>query len=341
VDYTLAARRNGHGRLVHDKEVPMTARLRFATVVALATAALAAVPLVGATTAASTHRTIAACCFPADLGVGFGSVWVLDHRSGIVRRIDPRTNRIRKVTIGESLCSIPAFGAGAVWVWGCDSNTTYKIDARTDKIVKKVHGGIPVFGAGSLWLTDDSGKVLRVDPASGLVLATIPPGIEIGDDGGISAFGDDSIWVSADTGVSRIDTATNKVTDVIPLAGGKVSGEVPGGLLGGDYGVFANGKFWDTNAAGIYEIDAATNAVTHLGVVLHPLSVFGDVPIAAADGGVWVRTSDSSVARIDQQTGQLTARYPATGGGGGAVVGFGSLWVANTASGTVWRTPVH
>jgi len=319
----------------------MSASLRLIAVLGLATAALAAVTLPGATAAAPGHRTIAVGGSPVHLGIGFGSVWVLDHRLGIVYRINPQTNRFRRIAVGESLCATPAFGAGAVWVWGCDSNTTYKINAATNKIVKKVPGIGPVYGAGSLWVIDDSGNVVRVDPSSGLSLATIRPGVSVADDGGVAVVGDGTVWVSADTGVSRIDVATNMVTDVIPLPGGKVSGQVPGGLLGANYGVFTNGAFWDTNAAGIYKIDAATNTVSRLGVVLHPLSQFGDVPIAAANGSLWVRTSDTSIARIDETTGKVTARYPAAGGGGGAVVGFGSLWNANFASGTVWRTPIN
>jgi hypothetical protein len=47
------------------------------------------------------------------------------------------------------------------------------------------------------------------------------------------------------------------------------------------------------------------------------------------------------VARIDPSSGQAIQRYPATGGGGGVTVGFGSLWLTNTGPGSVWREPIH
>jgi streptogramin lyase len=312
------------------------ARLMIAT--ALLVAAVAAV---SATASTPGKVAIKNLNFPADSGVGFGSVWVLDHRLGVVYRIDPRTNRVRRIEVGESLCAIPTFGAGAVWVWGCDSNVTYEIDSATNRVVAKRKGIGPIFGAGSLWTNDPSGKVLRIDPKSGVVLATIDPGIDVGDTGGIEAFGGGSIWVAADNAVSRIDVATNKVTAVLPLPAWKPSGDLAGGVLGPNYGAFVNGKLWDSNAAGMYEIDAATNNVSLLPIALHPMPTFGDVPVVASNGSIWVRTGSSSVARIDPSTGEVIRRYPATGGGGGITVGFGSLWVANTGPGSVWREPIH
>jgi streptogramin lyase len=308
--------------------------------------ALAGVLITALTLAASLlaapakHTVIRVPGSPAQIGVAFGSVWILDHRVGVLRRIDPKTNRVRTIEIGESLCSVPAFGDGAVWVWGCDSNHIYKIDAATNRIVLKREGKVPAYGAGSLWILTDDDKISRVDPRTGVVLATVDPKLDA-EAGGPDVVADGSLWVSGDSAVARIDVNTNKVTSVIPLPGWKPSGNQPSGLLGANYGIYANGNFWDTNAAGIYKINPTTNTAALLKIPLHPLSQWGDVPITSGSGSLWVRTSDTSIARINPQTDQITARYPAAGGGGEAVPGFGSLWIANFGAGSIWRTHIN
>jgi streptogramin lyase len=313
-------------------------------VTAIVAGVTAAVGLSAATAASSAppKRTVIKVAGPGHLGVGFGSVWVEEHRLDSVRRIDPKTDRLRTIAIGESVCAPPAFGAGAVWVWGCDSNRIYEINATNNRVVAKVDGTNPVFGAGSLWLLSTEGKIVRVDPTSRVVLATIDPKIDAGAGGpDIVAVG--SVWVSGDSAVSRIDVNTNQVTAVIPLPGWKPSGGVSGGYLDANFGTFANNRFFDSNAAGVYAIDPATNTAKHLSIAYHALSQAGDFPIIAGNGSVWVRTSDSSVARIDPASGNVIARYPAeaAGGGGGIAIGFGSLWVANFGTGTIWRTPIR
>ena len=244
------------------------------------------------------------------------------------------------IQVGESLCGLPAFGGGAVWIWGCDSNVTYKVDPRTNRVVAQREGMNPAFAAGSLWTLSASNAILRIDPKSGLTLATIRADAT---NGGPALGADGSMWIEADDAVTRIDLQTNKVTAVVPLPGWKPSGDVPGGFLSANYIVFAYGKIWDSNAAGLYVIDPATNAAKMIPLKLHPFGQFGDVVVAAGAGSIWVRTSDSSVARIDPETGSVTKRYPAdrAGGGGGIAVGFGSLWIGNFDSLTIWRESIR
>lgn len=277
--------------------------------------------------------------FPMDMSLGYGSVWVNDHRGGTLYRIS-RRNKVRKVVIGESLCNFPATGGGRVWVWGCDSNKTYEIDPKRMKVVGHRKGIGPVFGASSLWTVGASGDVLRIDPKSGLVLATIKVDTT---NGGPDVVAGGSLWVSSDTSVSRIDVKTNKVSAVIPLSNAQPSGDKPNGYLYANYGTLAYGTFWDSNAAGLYAINPTTNAAKRLGVRIRPLSQAGDVPVVAGAGSVWLRTSNKTVARIDPKTAKLIRNYPAAaaGGGGGIAVAFRSLWVANAGLGNVWRIHLH
>lgn len=278
---------------------------------------------------------------PLHLGMGFGSVWVIEHRGGYVYRIKPRSDKKRAIFVGDAMCGPPTFGGGYVWIGGCENSGTYQIDPRTNRVVRKRIGIVaPAFGAKSLWAVgfpNGAARVVRMDPRSGVRLATINPGFDISQNGGPVGVWDGSLWVAGDYSVSRIDVQTNKVTQVIPLPGGKASGGYPGGYLYGGYGAFAAGKFWVTDPAGLYEIDPTSNTATLLPIHIQAFSQAGDIYVAAAYGSVWLRTGNKSVVRLNPANGQVVRTYKATGGGGGLGVGFGSLWIANFGADSLWR----
>jgi streptogramin lyase len=275
---------------------------------------------------------------PLHLAIGDGAVWVGTHRGYVLYRIDPRTDRKRDIPITQNTCGFPTFADGYVFQSGCgDTWTSLQIDARTNRVVRHLAGLNGLVGAGSLWLAEQDGKIARVDPRSGVRLAMIDPGIDITENGAPVAVFDGGLWVAADTAVSRIDVQTNKVTQVIPLPGGKGSGDYNGGFLYGGYGAVMNGKLWVSNPAGLFEIDPARKTATLQPVRVKPLSQFGDLYVAKGAGSLWMRTSDTSVARIDPATGKVVQRYPAAGGGGGVAFGYGSLWVLNAGADSIWR----
>ena len=315
-------------------------RQRFAIALAATVAAIVVVSAAAAP-APVKFKTLGT---PAGMLAANGSIWVAGHRGGYVYRLNPRTNRISAaINVGVALCLPPTAAAGSIWVSECFGETgvnqSYRIDVKTNRVVGTIKGAEPVFGAGSLWTGSITG-VLRHDPRSGVTLATIDPKISASFSIGV-AHG--SLWVAGDTAVSRIDTNTNSVSAIIPLTGAKPSGNYPGGYLFGGYGVFAAGKVWVTNPAGLFEIDPTLNTAKLIPIHVRPLSSGGDIDIAAGNGSLWVRTSNSTVTRIDAATGHVTRTYPApaAGGGGGVAVGFGSLWIANAGLDTVWREPIR
>ena len=278
---------------------------------------------------------------PLHMSVGLGSIWVADHRGGFVYRINPKTNRTVAINVGNALCSPAVFGGGAVWIGGCESGPSYKIDPKSNRVVGQENGVVPVFGAGSLWMLDVvNNRIDRIDPRTGIVLTRIDPKIDLGANGGPVGYGFGSIWVASDTAVARINVNTNKVTSVVPLPGAETSGDYPGGYSYGGLGTFSRGEIWVTNPAGIYIVNPASHTATRLPLKIHPMSAFGDIYIVATPNGVWVRTGNTSIARLNPTTGRVVARYPATGGGGGLAVAFGSLWVANAGNDTIWREPL-
>lgn len=300
--------------------------------------------------------------FPAMITAGGGSIWVFAHRSTAAFRIDPARNRvIGSVDLGDTPCTLASFGAGMVWNSNCGAGEnsqgiSYGIDPRANRLVKKIPGNYPVVGAGSVWLLEDSGKLVRrVDPDTGVVLARIPTGIDQIPGGGmltIGGVGYGSVWLASDAAASltRISTATNKVTDVIRLIGAKTQDQAfpnsaaqDSGYINGATVAFADGKAWYANPAGLFEINVHTNRPKLIPLPMRPFSNWGDDTVVSGAGSIWVRTTNAQIDRINPATGQIQAHYPAGafGGGGDLAVAFGSLWVVNAGSDNVWREPIR
>jgi DNA-binding beta-propeller fold protein YncE len=281
--------------------------------------------------------------FPGHVGIGYGSVWVGGHRNGTVYRVDPRTNKVvATVEVPDVLCGVFNAGFGAIWAMGCPSlagEKSYRIDVRTNRVVRSYAGANPVPAAGSLWLSRWSQRMLvRVDPRTGHVLARIRKlGIDPRRTFIVAGARFGSLWVYSDVAVARISTATNQVTNVIALPGARPSGA---GLDGGG-ATFADGATWFANPAGVFRVDPKSNTARLVDVRFTPFSEYWLMSIDSAGTSVWTRTGDRRIARIDTATGRVADTYPAAGGGGGIAYGFGSLWVANFASNSVWRIPVR
>jgi streptogramin lyase len=284
--------------------------------------------------------------FPGPVGVGFGSIWVGGHRSGIVYRIDPRTNRVAaKVEVPDTLCTYAALGAGSIWWPNCGEGGRYfyRIDPDRMRLIGRRSGFAPRFGAGSLWFTaggPGTGEaIVRLDPRSGRTLARVTRlGFDKHDVFFAAGVGFGSAWIWSESGViARISTKTNRLTSVIPTPRSKRSGAFAGGyLFGGDF-VTAAGSVWLTNPAGLYRIDPKTNAATLVKLPLRPFTQFGTIALAAGDGALWIRTGDRTVVRFDPRRRKVVGHYPAAGGGGEIAYAFDALWVANAYADSVWR----
>ena len=240
--------------------------------------------------------------YPTDVVVTPTAVWVANSVDNSLSKIDPATNSvISEVTLGEIGAGFPmalAAGDGALWV------SVFKYDATTS--------------------TQLPGSLLRVDPLSGQVTATISIGSNALD---ITAS-PGAVWAANydDGTVSRIDTATNTVAATIALAKG-VSAVA-----------FGQGGLWVSNerTGSVTRVDPATNQV----VVTIP-TVGGPAGIAVSPGAVWVANeghlglSDGVLSRIDPATNQVVATTPVGKGPLFIAVGGGSVWVALTGESSV------
>jgi YVTN family beta-propeller protein len=156
---------------------------------------------------------------PYDVAYAFGAVWSSDNGSDTVSRIDPaRGTVVRRLRVpGAS-----GFGVarGYVWVAATHGTKLFRIDPRTNA-VKAIEVGVeaPAWLAASddgVWAAAQSGKVVRVDPASATVVARLDAGAGASD-GSVAADG--SVWIPLrlEDAVVRIDPATNAVSDKIAV----------------------------------------------------------------------------------------------------------------------------
>jgi hypothetical protein len=215
-------------------------------------------------------------------------------------------------------------------------------------------------GFGAIWVASQ-GALLRIDPQTNRVVATIP--VSVSGENASIAFGEGAVWVTsgqANGVVYRVDPAANRVTATIG---------VPGGAFGI---VVAAGTVWvsqylpEPDPGIVARIDARTNRLLapvevpnmpgairagldaiwvtsrftvsridpHSGAVTQPLHRAGDVRAVGA-GSLWGTyansAADAGVQRIDPATGQVVAtiRIP-----NGVLIAFGlgTLWVAQDAS---------
>jgi hypothetical protein len=165
-------------------------------------------------------------------------------------------------------------------------------------------GGLTGFG--SLWTYDiDSGRVLRVDPATHRVLARVPVRAAWSDVG--LAIGAGAVWAVSthNTGhtaselnpppvaLVRIDPQGNRIMASLTLRAPDHSTLVPLGVI------TSPGAIWVWGAAGAQKIDPRFNRVTDA-VTVRGDSVRG---FAATGTTAWAVTETGRLVRFDARTG--------------------------------------
>ena len=235
-----------------------------------------------------------------------------------------------RTPVGRSPSGV-AIDPTGVWVTNWFDNTLSRINPATNKVLATVPLVLPgtagpeaiTSGGGSLWATtteyaaDDSnlpGSVLRIDPATGTVAATVAAGRGAYD----IVYGHAAVWVTniVDGNVQRIDPLTNQVVATIPVSGA--------------WGITVDATtVWVVNDIGtVSRIDPVTNLV----LVSFPTQPTGAY-IAAGNGSLWVShpgtegLGDGSVSRINPATNTVIANIPVGDLPYELAVAGGSVWV--------------
>ena len=248
---------------------------------------------------------------PMDVASGFGSIWVANHRSNSVSRIDPAAlDALARIEVGSG----PGWFVvteDAVWVTNQLGRGLTRIDPDTNTADVQAGGwapcGGPALGAGYIWqVACDAGVVMRIDPATnssldiyereiaiavvdGIVYAVQPDAISTIDPatgeldkvgkgvaGILLAFDDRSAWLAAGSEIVRVTLPGGEILARVPLAG-EVSL-----TLAGD-------RAWATQfGLATHEVDVSTGSVLRT-LHLNQPSVAREI-----DGVVWVTSFDAN-----------------------------------------------
>jgi YVTN family beta-propeller protein len=241
---------------------------------------------------------------PTGIAIAPSGVWVTNWADSTLSRIDPATNSVlQTIDVGTAAlvgsafeATIPqaiAYGEGSLWVAlegvRIDLNAQPPIQAiagavvRLDPTTGAVQASIPIgrgpldieVADGAVWVPlTDDGTVARIDAATNMSAATIPVPAPMAIAVGLGA-----VWVASRSGsVSRIDPATNTIVATI-------SAQTTGaGIAIGSGSVWATHPGHQNQADGsVSRIDPATNTVVANVVV----GEFAD-SVAVAGGSVWV-----------------------------------------------------
>ena len=183
---------------------------------------------IDARTARVTARVQTGASAPYNLWAGAGSLWSVDDSLGEVLRIDPALRKVtQRIAVGDGAADL-VFRGERAWAINHRDRGLVLIETATNKArrLRTVPGDAPermAWAAESLWVTGRGTDLLRLDPETGAVQATIEIGV-----GGIdvvAAAG--ALWVPARAAAAdrrglptmawlrRVDPATGEVTTLL------------------------------------------------------------------------------------------------------------------------------
>jgi YVTN family beta-propeller protein len=270
---------------------------------------------------------------------------------------------IGKVSLGTSrldeIASL-AVGGGSIWAALADGHRIVRIDPATLHVTATITNPLATewppllsFGADSVWLSEaiapvgsdsPTGALVRIDPATNAVAATIP----VGRSPEGLAFTSGAVWAANHRSdepqsapaphtftVSKVDVASNQETKRVVVETRADTGDPSQNFCCGLQGATAGaGSVWvaDTTTSEVSRIDPVTGTV--ITTVSNP--GFGACGgMAADDTSVWLTAScdEEGLWRIDPATNTVAATIKLPGVGGDVRVALGSIWVSTFVTG--------
>jgi hypothetical protein len=208
-----------------------------------------------------------------------------------------------KIPVRDAFDILSAFGS--LWVVSNGSGSIVRIDPASNAIVAKIP--VSTFIAGlapsddGLWVIDgDARAVRRIDPATNKLTAD---SIAIGDDGGSLQFAKGALWQSGRGSAQRIDLGAKKADASFSLGACDDCGFV----ILGDAGYALGG-----------------HAISRIDLTSHKLVATNDADISGqlvgvGAAGLWMGGVNGGVVLLDPQSLKVLKTFttgPATGNGG-------------------------
>lgn len=256
------------------------------------------------------------------------SAWITSARVNHVVQIVAATNKVGIVVDVPRPCSGLADGFGSIWIPSCGNHSVLRVDPATGKTQAEIagdpvnsEGGITT-GAGSVWIVIKPSSLVRIDPKTNTIVATI----DVPENTQNPLYSDGFVWVSStnDPGaLLKIDPKTNKVVDTIAV------GPKPRFLTAGA------GSVWTLNQGDgtMSRVDEKTGKLVAT-IALGIPGAGGDMTFG--DGYVWATNTEFPISQIDPATNKVIKQWGGPGGDG-MRFGLGSVWLSNGSLQTVWR----
>jgi DNA-binding SARP family transcriptional activator/ABC-type branched-subunit amino acid transport system substrate-binding protein len=273
------------------------------------------------------------------------------------RRRGPRGTRRRRLAVIAALGTLVAIAAVTAGVLALGGGSAHAVGNNEVAAIDST-GGAPIsyttvgttpgdvaIGAGGIWvLNADDRTISHLDPKTRKVVQTFAVSGQPTE----LAAGDGAVWVgsnsvtsgsrviesdAATTDVSRVDPASNQVTNTAHLFG--PSATLPGTTMGVTPLAVGGGGVWAVDPDGsISRLDPATGTR----VARVPTNA---TAVAVGDAGVWIVEAAGDtpeVAHIDTRTNRVDRTFPIqTSALVGIAVGAGSVWATDPSEGVVWR----
>lgn len=213
------------------------------------------------------------------LAVHQGAVWAIAYDTATLARIDPATNRVTlSVAMGVPVATLLSTG-DSLWAASYGGSPAdskiMKIDPATGAVLATIQTGEVCcdlsYGQGRLWAVDPNGELLRIDVATAKVTGRTKITVDRNAHTNV-VYAGDSAWVSSDT------------TKLLRLKGGRAPAQ-PVDVGGGVPFMAWEGKVWGASPTQIWAVDAAT------GRVAERIDVPGSIEVmsmAVTADAVWV-----------------------------------------------------
>jgi len=180
-----------------------------------------------------------------DLQAGFGSIWVNDHGSHVLR-IDPQSAKvIATIPVGNG-ATLYGLAVTPEGVWAADTTGKMisRINPTTDRVIAMIAdpSGSPytfAYTTGALWVSSFPGATLRIDPMHNQVVTSVAFGSTGSAGGDPDALDGRAFVPDGDDGtLAAIDPATNMISGKIRLGPGYLVAQA------------GFGSMWDCNFQG-------------------------------------------------------------------------------------------
>ena len=256
---------------------------------------------------------------PNELAATADAIWVENHRSNFLSRIDPAQNvEVAQLTSVPIHCDVAA-GRGFVWATQASSGRATKVDPATNEVLGTISldeaCGVAADDTDVWVVSPGLGSVVRYDPVSDEERASV----DLGAAPFVVAIGPEAVWVlGEDAGGTlwRVDPATNALVATIP-----VQVTFATGVEVGHDSVWVPARVH----MAVHRIDPATDTV--VASIPVPWAIGG---LAVGPDAIWASGwGNGKIYRIDPETNEIVGSF-STGFGnlGPPLVAFDSLWVS-------------